>query len=75
MVKNNLFIILMLVASIFVSSCSSDVKSDRNYVVKDNKLVYNKTSALNYVRPVITLNADSRIITGDGSKLNPYIIN
>ncbi len=58
MVKNNLFIILMLVASIFVSSCSSDVKSDRNYVVKDNMIIFSEPERVEGQKSVLQLAVD-----------------
>ena len=58
MVKNNLFVILMLVASIFVSSCSSDVKSDRNYVVKDNMIIFSEPERVEGQKSVLQLAVD-----------------
>ncbi len=58
MVKNNLFIILMLVASIFISSCSSDVKSDRNYVVKDNMIIFSEPERVEGQKSVLQLAVD-----------------
>lgn len=58
MVKNHLFIILMLVASIFVSSCSSDVKSDRNYVVKDNMIIFSEPERVEGQKSVLQLAVD-----------------
>ena len=58
MVKKHLFIILMLVASIFVSSCSSDENSDRNYVVKDNMIIFTEPERVEGQKSVLQLAVD-----------------
>ncbi len=58
MMRKHLFIILMLVASIFVSSCSSDVKSDRNYVVKDNMIIFTEPERVEGQKSVLQFAVD-----------------
>jgi hypothetical protein len=45
-----------------------------NYVVNNNELTASKVNEEFGVRPVITIVKDTKIISGDGSNINPYII-
>lgn len=46
-----------------------------NFVVSKGKLVQNNVTNLNGVRPVITVNGNSKILSGVGSLDIPYILN
>lgn len=45
-----------------------------NFVVASNRVIPDKVSNLNYIRPAITLKYDTIVSEGDGSNLTPYII-
>ena len=54
--KKHLFIVLALVLSIFVSSCST--KSDKNYVIKDNMIEFDEPERAEGQKSVLQLAVD-----------------
>ena len=56
--KKHLFIILALVLSIFISSCSTDNKSNNNYVIKDNMIVFDEPERIDGQKSVLQLAVD-----------------
>ena len=54
--KKHLFIVLALMLSIFVSSCST--KSDKNYVIKDNMIEFNEPERAEGQKSVLQLAVD-----------------
>ena len=58
MIKKHLSIVLALVLSIFVSSCSVDNKSDKNYIVTDNMIVFDEPERIEGQKSVLQLAVD-----------------
>ena len=58
MMKKHLSIVLALVLSIFVSSCSVDNKSDKNYIVTDNMIVFDEPERIEGQKSVLQLAVD-----------------
>ena len=58
MMKKHLSVVLALVLSIFVSSCSDSVKSDKNYVIKDNMIVFDEPERVEGQKSVLQLAVD-----------------
>ena len=58
MMKKHLSITLALVLSIFVSSCSVNNKSDKNYVVTDNMIVFDEPERIEGQESVLQLAVD-----------------
>ena len=56
--KKHLFIILALVLSIFISSCSTNNKSNNNYVIKDNMIVFDEPERIDGQKSVLQLAVD-----------------
>ncbi|MBO7287169.1 MAG: glycosyl hydrolase, partial [Bacteroidales bacterium] len=54
--KKHLFIVLALMLSIFVSSCST--KSDKNYVIKDNMIEFDEPERAEGQKSVLQLAVD-----------------
>ncbi len=55
MMKKHLFVVLAFVLSIFISSCSTNVKSDCNYVIKDNMIVFSEPERVEGQKSVLQL--------------------
>ena len=55
MKKRHLFATLALVLSIFVSSCSTDVKSDAAYTIKDNMIIFPEPARVEGQKSVLQL--------------------
>ncbi len=45
-----------------------------NFIVSKNRVVPGKVSGLYYVRPVIGVKKDTKVLDGDGSINNPYVL-
>ena len=56
--KKHLFTILALVLSIFISSCSTNNKSNNNYVIKDNMIVFDEPERIDGQKSVLQLAVD-----------------
>lgn len=53
----------------------STLKDEENvWIISDNKIAYLDNNSSAYIRPVITLKNSSTVISGDGTKENPYRI-
>ena len=59
MKKRQLFVMLALVLSIFVSSCSTDVKSDGAYTIENNMIVFPEPARVEGQKSVLQLSTDS----------------